>query len=245
MSKATGKRLKFAGGVLFSKFHLKIQILPVKISCIFFPPRQCNTYSPPNSCMPNKANINMNKNNRKRRLIIERILLSNEMTKFLSEDQYLSNNWSRIFLATNFKIQNYLVTLNIRKSLKERSTEMPNDWSGLINVIITSNMLPTITFKYILDKIHILLLLLLQIINLLQCNRICWMRSESIAECPGRTFLLSSQIWTVPGTQTRHSLNMYLFGVWNVNIFSSKFKNKLTEKVAEPSGLIVVLNAHA
>ena len=55
--------------------------------------------------------MRMNKNNKNNKLIIERILFSSEMTKFLSEAQYL-------------------VTLKMRSKRRERITEIPNDWSG-------------------------------------------------------------------------------------------------------------------
>ena len=66
MSKAIGKLLKLAGGVPSGKLK-----------------------APPKSCIPNKAKIRMNKKSRKSRERIERIELSNEITKFRSEDQYL------------------------------------------------------------------------------------------------------------------------------------------------------------
>ncbi len=69
------------------------------------------TYSPPNNCIPSKANISINKNSKKSKLRIERILFNNDMTKLRNEAQYL-------------------VTLNIRNNLRERITEMPNDSSG-------------------------------------------------------------------------------------------------------------------
>jgi hypothetical protein len=47
------------------------------------------THSPPNSCMPSKANIKINKNSKNKRLIIDLIELSNDMTKFRNEFQYL------------------------------------------------------------------------------------------------------------------------------------------------------------
>ena len=105
VSKATGNRLKLAGGVFSSKFH-----------------------SPPNNCMPNRANININKKSKNNRDMIERILFNNDMTKFLNESQYR-------------------VTLNIRSNLSERITDIPNDSSGFIYVKITSNMLPTMTMQ--------------------------------------------------------------------------------------------------
>ena len=46
--------------------------------------------APPNSCMPSKAKIRMNKKSRNNREIIERIELSSDITRFLRDDQYLS-----------------------------------------------------------------------------------------------------------------------------------------------------------
>lgn len=51
--------------------------------------RQALTYSPPNSCMPRRAKTMMNKKRRNRRLRMDLILLNNEMTRFLRDDQYL------------------------------------------------------------------------------------------------------------------------------------------------------------
>lgn len=85
------------------------------------------TDSPPKSCIPSRANIKINKKSKNKRLIIERILFNSDITKFLSEAQYL-------------------VTLKIRNRRSDLSTDMPNDWSGFIAVKTTSNTLPTITF---------------------------------------------------------------------------------------------------
>ena len=49
------------------------------------------TYSPPNNCIPNRANIKMNKNSKNKRLMIERMLFINDITKFLRDAQYLNN----------------------------------------------------------------------------------------------------------------------------------------------------------
>ena len=57
------------------------------------------TYSPPNSCMPNKANISMNKKRRKRRDTIERILLSKDTTRFRNEAQYLKTTNAPLLLC--------------------------------------------------------------------------------------------------------------------------------------------------
>ena len=61
-----GKVLKLAGGVPSGKLK-----------------------APPNSCMPSKAKIKMNKKSRNNRERIERIELSNDITRFLKDDQYL------------------------------------------------------------------------------------------------------------------------------------------------------------
>lgn len=66
VSKAIGKLLKFAGGVPSGKLK-----------------------APPNSCIPNRAKMRMNKKSRNRRERIDRMELSNEITKFRSDDQYL------------------------------------------------------------------------------------------------------------------------------------------------------------
>lgn len=66
VNKAIGKVLKFAWGV---------------------PPSKLNW--PPKSCMPSRANIRMNKKSRNSNEMIDRIELSNDITKLRSEDQYL------------------------------------------------------------------------------------------------------------------------------------------------------------
>jgi hypothetical protein len=60
--------------------------------------------------------------------MIERIEFNKEMTRFLSEAQYL-------------------VTLKMRSSLSERITDIPKDSSGFMYVNMTSKMLPTITMQ--------------------------------------------------------------------------------------------------
>jgi len=42
--------------------------------------------------MPSRAKMRINRNNRKRSEMMERMLLSNEMTRFLSDDQYLKTD---------------------------------------------------------------------------------------------------------------------------------------------------------
>lgn len=84
--------------------------------------------------MPSNANMRINKKSKNKRLIIERILFNSDITKFLSDAQYL-------------------VTLNIRNKRNDLNTDIPNDWSGFIAVNTTSNILPTITlFKKIKFK---------------------------------------------------------------------------------------------
>ena len=64
--------------------------------------------APPKSCIPNNANIKMNRKRRNRRDMIERMELKRDITRFLKEDQYL-------------------VTLKILNSLKALNTERPKD----------------------------------------------------------------------------------------------------------------------
>lgn len=47
------------------------------------------TYCPPKSCMPSRAKTTMNRNSRKRRLMIDFMELSRDTTRFRSELQYL------------------------------------------------------------------------------------------------------------------------------------------------------------
>ena len=69
MSKAIGKLLKLAGGVPSAKLK-----------------------APPNSCMPNRAKIKMNRKRRNNSDRIERIELSSDITRFLRDDQYLKEH---------------------------------------------------------------------------------------------------------------------------------------------------------
>lgn len=47
------------------------------------------TYCPPNSCMPSRAKTTMNRNSRKRRLMMDFMELSRDTTRFRRELQYL------------------------------------------------------------------------------------------------------------------------------------------------------------
>lgn len=48
------------------------------------------TYSPPNNCIPSKANININKKSRNRRLSILLIAFNKDNTKLRNDAQYLN-----------------------------------------------------------------------------------------------------------------------------------------------------------
>lgn len=54
------------------------------------------TYCPPNSCMPSRAKTTMNRNNRKRRLMIDFMELSRDTTRFRRELQYLSGHMGSV-----------------------------------------------------------------------------------------------------------------------------------------------------
>lgn len=45
--------------------------------------------APPNSCIPSSANMSMKRKRRNSNEMMERIELSNDITRFLNEDQYL------------------------------------------------------------------------------------------------------------------------------------------------------------
>lgn len=85
MSKAIAKVLKLAGGVPSAKLK-----------------------TPPNSCIPSKANIRMNKNSRNNKERMDRIEAIKEITRFRSDDQYFVN-------------------LKILKRRNALITEKPND----------------------------------------------------------------------------------------------------------------------
>jgi len=53
-------------------------------------------YSPPNSCMPSRAKIRMKRKSRNKSDMMERMLLSSEMTRFRSDGQYLPSTTSTI-----------------------------------------------------------------------------------------------------------------------------------------------------
>lgn len=63
---------------------------------------------PPKSCMPSSANMRMKRKSKNRREMMLRIELSSDITRFL-----------RLF--------QYLVTLNILRSLRARRTERPKE----------------------------------------------------------------------------------------------------------------------
>lgn len=50
-----------------------------------------STYLPPKSCIPSKADITINKNNKNKRLIIDFMAFMSDVTKFRKDDQYLKN----------------------------------------------------------------------------------------------------------------------------------------------------------
>ena len=47
------------------------------------------THVPPKSCMPSRAKMSINKNSKNKRLIIDRMLFINDITRFLNDIQYL------------------------------------------------------------------------------------------------------------------------------------------------------------
>lgn len=102
VSSAMGKVLKFVGGVPVSKLNW-----------------------PPNSCMPSRANMRMNRKSRKRSEMMLRIEFSSDITRFLKLDQYL-------------------VTLKIRSRRRARRTENPKE-PDLTADQMTSNIEPDMT----------------------------------------------------------------------------------------------------
>lgn len=64
------------------------------------------TYFPPNSCIPNKAKIRMNKKSKKSSERMERIEFISDLTRFLNDTQYLKLNdlLDRILLSEKKKV---------------------------------------------------------------------------------------------------------------------------------------------
>lgn len=102
VNSAIANVLKLAGGVPSSKLN-----------------------EPPNSCIPSRANIRINRNRRNNNDMIDLIEFNNDITKLRSDDQYE-------------------VTLKIRSRRSARSTDNPNESSFSADQI-TSNIEPNIT----------------------------------------------------------------------------------------------------
>ena len=84
MISAVANLLKFCNGVSSSKLNLIDRQESNNVDN-----KTKITYSPPNNCMPNNANIRMNKNRRKSKLTIDLILLNNDTTKLRRDAQCL------------------------------------------------------------------------------------------------------------------------------------------------------------
>lgn len=119
---------------------------------------------PPNTCIPNNANITMKRNSKSSNEAMDCIELSNEATKFESDLQYLLNiNNKRIinnlalctkrygliyhgktasWFVCNF---HYLVTLKTLRSRTQRNTDTPSGNIIFVRVKIVSVILPMTT----------------------------------------------------------------------------------------------------
>lgn len=86
------------------------------------------TYSPPNNCIPKRVRMKMKRLSSKIKLMILRMELNNENTRFLNDDQYLRQPSLYEYLST----RHYLVNFNNRNSLMHRKAEKPKDRFGLI-----------------------------------------------------------------------------------------------------------------
>jgi len=69
--------------------------------------RNWRTYSPPNNCIPRRAKIKMNKKSKNNKEMMERILLSSEMTRLRNDDQYLSTFNIKHCQSYNFNWRTY------------------------------------------------------------------------------------------------------------------------------------------
>lgn len=143
-----------------------------------------HTYLPPNSCIPSKANIRMNKNSRNSKLRMDLMDMSSDSTRLRREAQYL-------------------VTLKILSNLKARKTEIPKEASFFMDAHTTSKILPLITCgdnkagNQIGNKMAD---------DYLRCNQIDWNLSESTCLDPCRTFWSAFPGWRYPESQIRRKL---------------------------------------
>ena len=66
--------------------------------------------NPPNSCMPKRAKMKMNKNSRKRRDRMEDIAFISAITRFRREDQYLK---AKLFTSSQISPQQRYIDYDI------------------------------------------------------------------------------------------------------------------------------------
>lgn len=59
-----------------------------------------STYLPPKSCIPSKADITINRNNKNKRLIIDFMAFMSDVTKLRKDDQYLKHRRTSHFLES-------------------------------------------------------------------------------------------------------------------------------------------------
>jgi len=77
-------------GSLHSYLAITIIITIITITIIITKTIMVYTDSPPKSCIPSRAKMRMKRKSRNKSEMIERMLLSNEMTRLRSDAQYLA-----------------------------------------------------------------------------------------------------------------------------------------------------------
>ena len=122
--------LKFDGGVPSERemfVNVLMNSIQTQIIVFWYSPGKLN--APPNSCIPSRAKMRMNKKRRKSNEMMDLIELKSEITKFLREDQYF-------------------VTLNILNNLNALKTDRPNDPARATMLVQqTSNTLAKMTMQ--------------------------------------------------------------------------------------------------
>ena len=160
VSKAIGKLLKLAGGV----------------------PPSVKLKAPPKSCMPSRAKMRIKRKSRNKSERMERMELSNEITKFLNDDQYLSNHHRDAMQPNKRKIYlTRIISLSIVLFIQTLWLWRPEEVAGLWALTDQKSRIwkPT-KWPQILSRWW-------------RRSRSGWMTTQSRSSARARTFL-----WTSP-----------------------------------------------
>ena len=145
--------------------------------------------APPKSCMPSSAKISMKRKRRNSNEIMERIELSNDITRFLSDDQYLDG--SKYFQLETLSVLDAQWIL-IRTSSLWIFGGSVKPWGRIGRKSRRGRQGSSNRPRIRKQK--------------LRCSRSDWMWTRSRYEGLGRTSWRSSRLWRDRGRQTRRNL---------------------------------------